>query len=332
MASASEMSAVLKSRKDKWTWYITCSYTRKSPVSSFSGGSSRWLAALRPGRSACARKQPGQTYRLGGLTPSSRDAPHYIALFDELRRLGFIEGQNLTVDWRGYGVRDEQFPDIAVELIKAKVDVIFCAGDVAVRAAQQATATIPILAVTDDMVGSELVRSMAQPGGNTTGVSILATELDGKRQDILIEAVPGLRRMAGACRSNRSTPKQLQALQDAARARGVELLIHLGCQVRRSRARNRRSEVFGCRGAERAVVAAPRCQSPGHHRSAPLRCACQRCTNGRKWPRRAVLSRTARASFKCFESLGAGSSSSSSAAQDRSICRSNSGRASSWST
>ena len=112
-----------------------------------------------------------------------------------------------------------------MELIKAKVDVIFCAGDVAVRAAQQATATIPILAVTDDMVGSGLVRSLAQPGGNTTGVSILATELDGKRQDILIEAVPGLRRMA-ALADNRSTPKQLQALQDAARARGVELLIH----------------------------------------------------------------------------------------------------------
>ena len=140
-------------------------------------------------------QQPGRTYRLGGLTPSPRDAPHYAALFGELRRLGFIEGQNLTIHWRGYGLRTEQYPDIAVELIKAKVDVIFCAGDVAVRAAQQATATIPILAVTDDMVGSGLVRSLAQPGGNTTGVSILATELDGKRQEILIEAVPGLRRM-----------------------------------------------------------------------------------------------------------------------------------------
>jgi putative ABC transport system substrate-binding protein len=113
-----------------------------------------------------------------------------------------------------------------VELIKAKVDVIFCAGDVAVRAAQQATATIPILAVTDDMVGSGLVRSLAQPGGNTTGVSIFATELDGKRQDILIEAVPGLRRLAALADINASTPQHLQALQDAARARGAELSIH----------------------------------------------------------------------------------------------------------
>jgi putative tryptophan/tyrosine transport system substrate-binding protein len=171
-------------------------------------------------------QEPGRTYRLGGLSPSPRDAPHYAALFAELRRFGFIEGQNLTVDWRGYGVRTDQFPDIAVELVKAKIDVIFCGGDAAVRAAQQATATVPILGVTDDMVGAGLVRSLAQPGGNTTGVSILATELDGKRQDILIEAVPGIRRMATLADTNTTTPQHLQALRDAARARGVELLIH----------------------------------------------------------------------------------------------------------
>jgi putative ABC transport system substrate-binding protein len=162
-------------------------------------------------------QEPGRTYRLGGLTPSPREAPHYAALFGELRQLGFIEGQTLTIDWRGYGRGTEQFPAVAAELVKAKADVIFCAGDVAVRAAQQATATIPILAVTDDMVGSGLVRSLAQPGGNTTGVTILATELDGKRQDILIEAVPSLRRMAILADANTTTPQHLQALQDAAR-------------------------------------------------------------------------------------------------------------------
>jgi putative tryptophan/tyrosine transport system substrate-binding protein len=83
-------------------------------------------------------QEPGRTYRLGGLTPSPRDGPHYNALFNELRRLGIVEGQNLTVDWRGYGFRIEQFPDIAVELVKAKVDVIYYAGDTAIRAAQQA--------------------------------------------------------------------------------------------------------------------------------------------------------------------------------------------------
>jgi putative ABC transport system substrate-binding protein len=147
-------------------------------------------------------------------------------MFDELRRLGFIEGQNLTIDWRGYGLPNEQFSAVAVELIKAKADVIYCAGDVAIRAAQQATATIPIIAVTDDMVRSGLVRSLAEPGGNTTGVSILATDLDGKRQDILVEAVPGLRRLAALADVNESTPQHLQVLQDAARARGAELSIH----------------------------------------------------------------------------------------------------------
>jgi putative ABC transport system substrate-binding protein len=73
------------------------------------------------------------------------------------------------------------------------------------------------------MVGSGLVASMARPGGNTTGVSLLSTELDGKRQDILIEIVPGARHIAALANSNTTTPPQLQALLDAVRARGIEL-------------------------------------------------------------------------------------------------------------
>jgi len=90
----------------------------------------------------------------------------------------------------------------------------------------RATATIPILGSTDDMVGSGLVNSLAHPGGNTTGTSIFATELDGKRQEILIEAVPGLRRMAALADSNTTTDANLHALQEAARARNIELSIH----------------------------------------------------------------------------------------------------------
>jgi putative tryptophan/tyrosine transport system substrate-binding protein len=90
-------------------------------------------------------------------------------IFDELRRHGFIEGQNLTVDPRGFGLRSEQFPEVAADLVKAQVDVIFAASaDVAIRAAQQATTTIPILGFTDDMLGEGLVSSMAHPGGNLT--------------------------------------------------------------------------------------------------------------------------------------------------------------------
>jgi putative tryptophan/tyrosine transport system substrate-binding protein len=167
-------------------------------------------------------QEPGQTYRLGSVQPNPRDGPHFVAFFDELRRLGFIEGQNLTVDGRGYGLHIDQFAEIAAEMVRAKVDVILCAGDVAARAAQQATTTIPIVAVTDDMVASGLVPALAKPGGNTTGVSIFATELDGKRQELLIEALPGLRRMAALA----DTTQPLRgALQVAAHARGIELFI-----------------------------------------------------------------------------------------------------------
>jgi putative ABC transport system substrate-binding protein len=175
---------------------------------------------------AAMAQQPGRTYRLGGVSSGPRNAPIFVAMIDELRRLGFIEGQNLTVEWRSYGARIDLIPEFAGELVKAHVDVMFVAGDAAIRAAQRVTATIPIVGVADDMVGQGLVNSLARPGGNTTGVSVLATELDGKRQEILIEAVPGLRRMAALADSNTTRSPQLQALQDAARARGVEVSIH----------------------------------------------------------------------------------------------------------
>ena len=96
----------------------------------------------------------------------------------------------------------------------------------AIRAAQQATKTIPILAFTDDLVGEGLVESLARPNGNTTGLSILTTELDGKRQEILIEAVPGIRRMAALADSSTLTEAKARALQEAARARNIDLYIH----------------------------------------------------------------------------------------------------------
>ena len=175
---------------------------------------------------AARAQEKGRTYRLGDLHVFPRNAPWYVALFDELQQLGFIEGQNLSVDEQGYGLRVEQLAEHASELVKAQVDVILTGGDPAVRAAQQATATIPILAFTDDLVGSGLANSLAKPGGNTTGVSLLSSDLDGKRQDILIDAVPGLRRMAVLADQNTTAPRQLQALQDAARTRGIELSVH----------------------------------------------------------------------------------------------------------
>jgi len=174
---------------------------------------------------AAHAQQAGRIYRLGALHLGPRNQPFHDALYEELQRSGFIEGQNLWVDTRGYGLRVEQLADHASEIVKAQVDIILCVGDAAIRVAQQATKTIPILGLTDDMVGSHFVSSLAKPDGNITGVSIFSTELDGKRQDILIEAVPGLRRMAALADTDNTSPQKLQVLQEAARTRGVELLI-----------------------------------------------------------------------------------------------------------
>jgi putative ABC transport system substrate-binding protein len=174
---------------------------------------------------AAMAQQAGRTYRLGFLVLAPRDAPVNVRFFDELRRLGFVEGQNLTVEYR-----DALHPDLisqyAAELINARVDVITAAGEEAIRALQQATKTIPIVAIGGDLLGSGFVNSLSRPDGNTTGVSILAGEADGKRQDILIEAVPGLRLMAVLTDVNFTSAAKLDALQQAARARGIEFSIH----------------------------------------------------------------------------------------------------------
>ena len=176
---------------------------------------------------ATRAQEPGRTYRLGCLLPLPRTAPINVAFFDELRRRGFIEGQNLTVEYREYGLHLDRISEYAAELVQAKVDVIATAGtDEVIRAAHQATKAIPIVAMSDDMVRSGLVASMARPNGNITGVAILAARLDVKRQEILIEAVPGLRRMALLVDANTNTVNELDEQQKAARVHNIDLSIH----------------------------------------------------------------------------------------------------------
>ena len=175
---------------------------------------------------AAMAQQAGRAYRLGWLSPFTRDVPFNVAFFDELRRRGFIEGQNLTIDFRAFTTHLDLISQYAAELVTARPDVIYAGGGVATRAVQQATKSIPIVAIADDMVGEGLVESIARPNSNTTGISILATELDGKRQDILIEAVPGIRHMAALADSSTLTEAKARALQEAARAYNVELSIY----------------------------------------------------------------------------------------------------------
>jgi putative tryptophan/tyrosine transport system substrate-binding protein len=168
----------------------------------------------------------GRTYRLGMLNQFPRDHPWNLVFLDGLRRRGFIEGQNLTIDYRDFGPHADLISEYAAELVKAQVDLIQGGGGTATRAAQQATKTIPILGIAEDMVGEGLVNSMARPNGNTTGISILATQLNGKRSEILIELVPGLHRMGALSDSQTTTDSKLHELQEVARAHNIELSIY----------------------------------------------------------------------------------------------------------
>jgi putative tryptophan/tyrosine transport system substrate-binding protein len=181
-------------------------------------------AALAP--LAAYAQEPDRVYRLGILHQLPRSAAQFATLLDGLRRQGFLEGRNLAVDPRGFDSRSEQYQERAADIIKSGVDVLFCGGDATLRAAQQVTRTVPIVGVADDMVGSGLVASLGRPGGNTTGFSILATELDSKRQEVLIELVPGARPMAVLFDPTSKSPAQLQPMVDAARASGIELSTH----------------------------------------------------------------------------------------------------------
>jgi putative ABC transport system substrate-binding protein len=175
---------------------------------------------------ACLRTRTGPHLppRQSGFRAKRRTAS--CGFLAEVGRLRFIVGKNLKVDGRGYGLRPEQFAEHATELVNAQVDVISAGGDAAVRAAQRATSTIPILAVTDDMLGQGFVRSLAKPGGNITGVSIVAGELDAKRQEILIEALPAASHLAALVDTNITAPLRLTELTNAAREHGVELSIY----------------------------------------------------------------------------------------------------------
>lgn len=174
---------------------------------------------------AAVAQEAGRTYRLGTLMGHPRDVPVNVAFLEEFRRQGFIEGQNFAVEWRTFGLNVGLLPQYAAELVNARVDVIATAGEEATVAAQQATKTIPIVALMDDMYGSGYVKSMARPEGNTTGISFLTTDLNGKRQDLLIEAVPGIRKLACLADNNFPTAN-FEAMKEAARARNVELSIY----------------------------------------------------------------------------------------------------------
>jgi putative tryptophan/tyrosine transport system substrate-binding protein len=171
-------------------------------------------------------QEAGRTYRLGFVVTSPRSEDFWNILFEGLRRAGFIEGRNLQVVGE-FGVTPDRADEAAAAVVRGGPDAIFTAGPDCTRAVQRATKTIPISAYSGDLVAEHLVASLSHPGGNTTGVSILAHEIDGKRLDILIEMLPGIRHIAALVDPSVRSPGELQALSEAVRSRGVTLSIHL---------------------------------------------------------------------------------------------------------
>src|SRR5216684_4533935 len=148
---------------------------------------------------AARAQQPGKLPTIGflGTTAAAAWGPWTAAFVQRLRELGWIEGRNLTIDYRWGEGRAERFAEIAAEFVRLKVDVVLAGGTEAAIAARQATSVIPIVFPTaGDPVGSRLVASLARPGGNVTGLSNLGSDLAAKRLELLREVFPHLSRLA----------------------------------------------------------------------------------------------------------------------------------------
>jgi putative ABC transport system substrate-binding protein len=173
-------------------------------------------------------QQPARILRIGILIPTSASvqSARIEAFRQRLREHGYVEGKNILIEHRYAEGKLERLPDLAAELIQLKVDVIVTAGP-AILAAKKASPTIPIVfAAASDPLGTGLVSSLAQPGGNITGLSLMVPDLDGKRLELLKEAFPKVARVAflwrgsGGTRGNRA----LTDMEAAAKALGVKLL------------------------------------------------------------------------------------------------------------
>jgi putative ABC transport system substrate-binding protein len=171
---------------------------------------------------------PAKLFQLGILTfDVPRSEPFLEVFFQELRRLGYVEGQNIAFEFRSAEGRVDRLPDLASELVRLNVNVIFASATGAALAAKNATSKIPIVfTAVSYPVGSGLVASLARPGGNITGLTNLTTDLSAKRLELLKEAFPDVSPVAVL--SNPKDPISgpiLQEVETAARALAVKLQL-----------------------------------------------------------------------------------------------------------
>jgi putative ABC transport system substrate-binding protein len=182
-----------------------------------------FLSSVPPSAAQQRKKVPRIGY-LGSISLSAF-ASRREAFRQGLRELGYVEGKNIVIEWRSAEGKLERLPALAADLVHLKVDIIVSASPTTTRPIKDATSTIPIVMAQDaDPIASGFVATLAQPGGNITGLSILLPEISGKRLEILSETVPKLSRVVvlGAS-TTPGTPQSLKETELAARAFKLQL-------------------------------------------------------------------------------------------------------------
>jgi putative ABC transport system substrate-binding protein len=182
-------------------------------------------------RAAEAQPSTGKVWRIGALMSLySSDADPPQAFRHRLRTLGYVEGQNLVIEWRYAQGHDERLPGLAAQLVRLNVDLIVADTTLAVRAAMQATSTIPIvIAASADAVGGGLVSNLGRPGGNVTGNSLMLAETGVKRLQLLKEAAPKVSRVAvlwdPAAPFHRAMLKEIDAAAPSLRLQALAIAV-----------------------------------------------------------------------------------------------------------
>jgi putative tryptophan/tyrosine transport system substrate-binding protein len=181
-------------------------------------------------KSSTDAQRSAKIHRIGILAPGKfgRFMPAD-ALRQELRNLGYVEGQNIAYEYRWADGNEDRLPALAAELLRMKVEIIVATSALAARAAQRLTQMTPIIAsATSDPIGMGLVKSLGQPGGNITGLSHIGPELGGKRLELLKEITPGISRVAVLARLGKADPARETSIKEVeAVARSLNVQLHI---------------------------------------------------------------------------------------------------------
>jgi putative ABC transport system substrate-binding protein len=190
---------------------------------------------------AADAQQTGKVYRIGFVTSGPPPAPPFLeALKAHLRDLGWVEGQNLVIDYRFAEGKVDRLPALLADLLRLEVDVLVATDTQTAKAAKQATKAVPILMTSGDPVRAGLVTSLARPGGNITGVAPWSVDLRPKTLEFLTQVIPEASHIGFLMTNSSAQLQSWRNLQDAAPARGVKM---------------RRYEAIGLDDIERAFAA-----------------------------------------------------------------------------